>query len=214
VGEDRTPPVHRLTVDQAADRLGVSIDAVRARIRRGTIETEREGGRVYVVLNADQYNDRSGESSALISAKDELVSTLREQLQAEREAHAEARRIIAGLVERIPTQLEPPADAPGQGVAEAEDTENVEAAESPGGGEERETRPGRVEQWVSVTVATATVVGFLLSLSSAAGGFITSIVSTLNGDQVVALVAAGLGVVGSIGTTVLGIYLSRRWGNR
>lgn len=32
--------------------------------------------------------------------------TLREQLEAERQTHAEARRIIAGLVERIPA-LEP-----------------------------------------------------------------------------------------------------------
>src|SRR5215208_1949810 len=38
----------------------------------------------------------------------ELIDTLREQLQAERQAHAEARRIIAGLVERIPA-LEAPA---------------------------------------------------------------------------------------------------------
>ncbi len=32
----------------------------------------------------------------------ELVAVLREQLAAERRVHAEARRIIAGLVERIP----------------------------------------------------------------------------------------------------------------
>jgi hypothetical protein len=37
------------------------------------------------------------------------VAYLREQLQAERQAHAEARRIIAGLVERIPA-IEAPSD--------------------------------------------------------------------------------------------------------
>jgi hypothetical protein len=40
-----------------------------------------------------------------------LVAVLREQLAAERQAHAEARRILAGLVERIP-QLEAPREAP------------------------------------------------------------------------------------------------------
>jgi hypothetical protein len=39
-----------------------------------------------------------------------LVAVLREQLAAERQAHAEARRIIAGLVERIPPQLEAPTE--------------------------------------------------------------------------------------------------------
>ena len=37
----------------------------------------------------------------------ELTATLRDRLEAGRQAHAEAMRIIAGLVERMPT-LEPP----------------------------------------------------------------------------------------------------------
>ncbi len=45
-----------------------------------------------------------------ISAKDETIATLRDQLEAERQAHAEARRIIAGLVERIPA-IEAPQQA-------------------------------------------------------------------------------------------------------
>jgi len=39
------------------------------------------------------------------------VTYLREQLEAERQAHAEARRIIAGLVERIPA-IEAPRENP------------------------------------------------------------------------------------------------------
>jgi hypothetical protein len=39
------------------------------------------------------------------------VAYLREQLEAERQAHAEARRIIAGLVERIPA-IEAPQEVP------------------------------------------------------------------------------------------------------
>jgi len=56
----------------------------------------------------------------------EQVAYHREQLEAERQAHAEARRIIAGLVERIPA-IEAPTDsvpeAPGasEGAVDAED---------------------------------------------------------------------------------------------
>ncbi len=64
----------RLSVYQAAEALGVTVDAVRGRIKRGTIEHERDGNRVYVILAADesgtgrdQPNDQYGESGALIS---------------------------------------------------------------------------------------------------------------------------------------------------
>ena len=84
--------------------LGTSVDAVRKRIARGTLESEKADGKVYVWLDdgAPQSN-----TDALISSKDETIAVLREQLEAERQAHAEARRIIAGLVERVPA-LEPP----------------------------------------------------------------------------------------------------------
>ncbi len=44
------PTDERLTVAQAADRLGITEGAVRSRIKRGTLPTERERGTVYVVL--------------------------------------------------------------------------------------------------------------------------------------------------------------------
>jgi hypothetical protein len=96
VGEDRTGDyTRRLTVTQAADQLGISEGAVRNRIKRATLRAEREAGRVYVLLSGAASSDRPGDES-------ELVAVLREQLAAERQAHAEERRIIAGLVERIP----------------------------------------------------------------------------------------------------------------
>jgi hypothetical protein len=51
MGEDRTPPVRHTTVAEAAALLGISAEAVRGRIRRGTLPVEREGGTVYVLLN-------------------------------------------------------------------------------------------------------------------------------------------------------------------
>jgi flagellar motility protein MotE (MotC chaperone) len=101
----------RLSVAEAADALGVTVDAIRSRVKRGTIAHERKGGRVYVLLGGDesrpghdQHTDQVTDQGARESEDRtaELIATLREQLQAERQAHAEARRIIAGLVERIP----------------------------------------------------------------------------------------------------------------
>jgi hypothetical protein len=70
--------------------------------------------------------DQPSESNALTSQMQGEIAYLREQLEAERQAHAEARRIIAGLVERMPPQLETPHEA-----ADASETvEEPEAAES------------------------------------------------------------------------------------
>jgi len=130
----------RTTVAEAAGLLGISAEAVRGRIRRGTLPVEREDGAVYVLLELpvddrttagqsrttdDRPGDRpQSDSTALISAKDETIATLRDQLEAERQAHSEARRIIAGLVERLPPQLEAPSQGsespvtdPGRGPA-------------------------------------------------------------------------------------------------
>jgi hypothetical protein len=100
----------RLSVAQAADALGLTVDAVRSRIARNTIEHVRESGRVYVLLNSDeyrqgrdQYTDKgSDQASDLTDELRDRLHYVEGQLDAERQAHAEARRIIAGLVERIP----------------------------------------------------------------------------------------------------------------
>jgi hypothetical protein len=56
VGEDRTGATgadrRRLTVPQAAEALGVTVDAVRGRIRRGKLNSEQHAGTVYVWLDA------------------------------------------------------------------------------------------------------------------------------------------------------------------
>ena len=75
---------------------------------------------------ADEGEDASAtrEHDALISELRAHNDTLREQLKAERQAHAEARRFIAGLVERIPT-IEAPQEA-----SEASETVDEEAERS------------------------------------------------------------------------------------
>ena len=126
MGEGQDPTGHsstaRVSVQEAAERLGTTVDAIRKRVQRGTIAHEKDSdGRVWILLDTDRPRhdtdqDTTGhrqdrEPDPLISAKDETIATLREQLQAERQAHAEARRIIAGLVERIPA-IEAPSETP------------------------------------------------------------------------------------------------------
>jgi hypothetical protein len=125
VGEDRQdatgpPPAERVSVPQAADHLGTTVDALRKRVQRGTIPHERgRDGRVWILLDTgrprqdtDQDTDRPQfEPDPLISEMRGRIEDLREQLEAERQAHAEARRIIAGLVERIPA-IEAPSETP------------------------------------------------------------------------------------------------------
>jgi hypothetical protein len=127
VGEDRRkPPNRRLTVDQAADALGVTAEAVRGRIRRDTIDHERVSGRVYVLLPDEQQTEQTTDHTA------ELIRTLQEQLAAERQAHAEARRIIAGLVERIPA-IEAPPEASGSPETVEEEPERADPrSDAPG----------------------------------------------------------------------------------
>ncbi len=107
----------RLTVAQAADAMGVTVDAIRARIKRETIEHVREGGRVYVILGTDQDATKRDQDPAQYSDhpetgpayRDELVEELRDRVGALEEANRENRRIIAGLIQRVP-ELEPPRD--------------------------------------------------------------------------------------------------------
>ena len=117
------PEMARHTVAEAADMLGISTGAVRNRLSRGTLRSTKESGTVYVLLPDDMSRDAERDADDTPggippSDRDVLTSELRDrlryvegQLEAERQAHAEARRIIAGLVERIPA-IEAPADTP------------------------------------------------------------------------------------------------------
>src|ERR687898_2696574 len=102
----------RLTVQEAAEVLGTSVDAVRMRVRRGSLESEKDpDGRVHVWVNSDASETKprpDGEPSVLISAKDETIHILTQQLEAERRANEENRRIIAALTSRIPAIEAPP----------------------------------------------------------------------------------------------------------
>src|SRR5215211_6988797 len=141
MGEERTgrQSGHRVTVDEAARHLGLTVDAVRKRVQRGQIAYEKdEAGRVRIILDEsetlqDKSPDNAGQATG---AHEELVEELRDRvhylervLEEEREARTEERRrhdtLMAQLMQRIP-ELEAPSEAPPEA---RESTETVEAGQ-------------------------------------------------------------------------------------
>ncbi len=78
---------------------------------------------------------------------DRAEEAIREHLDHAEEANRENRRIIAGLIERLPSQLEPPRDEPGAPETVAEDAEEVEdrgePTEAQGAGQKHSGIPER-----------------------------------------------------------------------
>jgi hypothetical protein len=122
----------RLPLREAAEQLGVSKDALRQRIKRDTIRSDKgEDGRVYVYVDATTDASTHASADQPPDRTEELITTLREQLQAERHAHAEARRLLAAALERIPPQIEPPRDSPVSPSSAEEAPTPADADEAP-----------------------------------------------------------------------------------
>src|SRR5215217_4486888 len=85
VGEGRTDRPgatnQRVTVPEAAELLGITAEAVRMRIKRGTLRSERQGGRVFVLLGQSQPTDRPDEPTTLISEMRSRIQFLEDELQ-------------------------------------------------------------------------------------------------------------------------------------
>lgn len=227
MGGDRTPPVRRTTVAEAAEYLGISAEAVRGRIRRGTLPVEREGGTVYVLLEVDAAGrttadqprttaDRpSDRTDALLAAYRDRVEDLREQLQAERQAHADARRLLAAALERIPPQLVAPSET--SEAPETDDLSSNNTSQHVAEGTRQEVA-GRLAMantwfenlsWQAKLIYRLSLLGLVLALLglfiAGVGGFTYSVISAINGDQAVTLVSAGIGLIGTIGALANGL---------
>jgi hypothetical protein len=72
----------RLSVAQAADALGLTVDAVRSRIARDTIEHVKESGRVWILLSSDEYRQGRDQYTDKGSDQDrtDLIATLRDEI--------------------------------------------------------------------------------------------------------------------------------------
>jgi hypothetical protein len=148
VGEDDTPrDVSRLTVPDAARALGISPEAVRNRLSRGTLESVKVQGTVYVLIDSDRARhivdiptDRPGESDALISQMQGRIDSLERQLERAEERDRENRRIIAALTSRIPA-IEAPQETTEATETDREQPEKPEPRPATGEAQEGARRP-------------------------------------------------------------------------
>src|SRR5918997_3699562 len=101
----------RLTVSQAADRLGVTQDAVRKRIARGTIRHDKDAdGRIFVYLDifereseTVQDDDQYRESETVQDGgQDRYTRSLEDQIDFLRRELERKDTIIMSLTQRIP----------------------------------------------------------------------------------------------------------------
>jgi hypothetical protein len=96
---------------EAAELLGTSTEAVHKRAARGSLRSERRDGRVLVWVDdgrTEGGREAQVDSEALLEAKDKTIHTLQEQLEAERRANEENRRLLAALIQRVPELEAPP----------------------------------------------------------------------------------------------------------
>src|SRR5215203_536368 len=161
---DMSAPLHA-TVEEAAKILGTSENAVRKRIERGTLPSEKVDGVRYVLLfdsdmpqhatdtAGDTVNDMSTGMPADLSlmqahldSMQEQVSYLKAVVQTRDEELRRKDHIIAALTERIP-ELEPPASTEQRDVPESAPAPQA-GAETPSDAESSQ-EPTQRRSWLS-----------------------------------------------------------------
>lgn len=109
-----------ITPQEAAEALGISVEAIRGRVKRNTLPHRKDrSGAVWVRIRdhtadqtqpdptADQtaahgdHGDQTVDQTPVVEVLREQVAYLKEQVAAEREAHGETRRIAAMLAARV-----------------------------------------------------------------------------------------------------------------
>jgi hypothetical protein len=151
---DESTTQHLLTVPEAAKALGLTSEAVRSRVRRGTLVSERsEDGTLYVLVEAtrsDAPTNLSHDQTLLIERLDSEVRFLREELisregtfkyreetfrQLEEAWREESRRkdhIIAALTQCIP-ELEAASEQRESAKSDSDDAAKGDAPQEPTG---------------------------------------------------------------------------------
>jgi predicted RNase H-like nuclease (RuvC/YqgF family) len=140
----------RISVPQAANRLGITQDAVRKRIARGTIRHGKDhDGRIFVYLDAfereseiDQDNGQGAESKTVLDDdQDKYIRSLEDQIDFLRRELERKDTIIMSLTQRIPELEASPEPREGHGTA------SEEAAKSTAPHEQQ--NPSERRSWMS-----------------------------------------------------------------
>src|SRR5918993_4589498 len=129
-----------LDVNSAAGELGVSTDAVRKRISRGSLRSDRKDGTVRVWLNdggTEAGREAHVDGGALVEVLREQAEYLRKQLHEEREARRRADTIIAQLARaneeqaRTIRELEAPREEASEAAETVEEPDRAEPGSEP-----------------------------------------------------------------------------------
>ena len=142
-----TDPTH-VTITDAAKRLGLSTEAVRMRVKRGTLASTRMAGTVYVLLPQPNAGPNGGpnDQMALVRSLEDQVAYLRRQLATRDEELRRKDHLLAAALERIPPQLEAPRDTPPESPASPDLRNGHEAATvEPEGVDQRPANGGAQE---------------------------------------------------------------------
>ena len=119
--------IRRVSVKEAARLLDTTEHAIRQRLYRGSLKSEKnEDGSVVVLLPehlasnmTDSHREGEGDTHAeagmfaLVEELRDKNRILEEQLREANESNRENRRLLAALTQRIP-ELEPPQDPPSE----------------------------------------------------------------------------------------------------
>lgn len=96
-----------LSLQQAAEELGISTEALRMRVRREKVESKKsEDGKLYVWVDIarSKSKQQTGQDAdtALVGELRDRIGYLERQVEEEREARRRADTLLARLMERVP----------------------------------------------------------------------------------------------------------------
>jgi hypothetical protein len=145
----------RVTVAEAAERLGVKEQAIRKRIARGTLPHDKEpDGRVYVYIDTEVEDEVQGSATRDDTHLEALVESLQDQVRFLREELARKDALMLKMTETM-RQLTAPAEEVSPEARESPESPgptgaHTGAGEGPQTARERpypEEEPGRRGFW-------------------------------------------------------------------
>jgi hypothetical protein len=137
----------KVTVAEAARRLGVKEQAIRKRIARGTLPHDKgEDGRVYVYIAAEAEDEEQGTDTRADTYLEALVDSLQDQNRFLREELMRRDAILMNMTETM-RQLTAPSSPEESPVVSEKGTESAEGAGPRPGTRGTETREERRSFW-------------------------------------------------------------------
>jgi hypothetical protein len=135
-GQGGTTIRRRVDVKQAAEMLGISSEGIRQRIRRGSLESEKDSdGRVYVFLDEEAIDGAASErdTDTVITRLEDEVAFLRQELATRDEEIRRRDAVLLSLSEGLKALNPPP---------EPRESPETTSDESSGRGERMKPREG------------------------------------------------------------------------